>query len=45
MIAATEYLALEERTARPIKLRYEIDLLELRWSREAAALAATDYYE
>jgi hypothetical protein len=45
MIAATEVLTLEERGARQIQRRHTIDLLELEWSREAAALAATDQYD
>jgi hypothetical protein len=45
MIAATEISALEERTQRLIQRRHAIDLLELEWSREAASLAATKYYE
>jgi hypothetical protein len=45
MIAATEIPSLEERAQKQIELRHEIDLLELRWSREAAALAATEYYD
>lgn len=45
MIAATHGLSLEERTERQIQRRHEIDLLELEWSQEAAALAATDRYE
>src|SRR5579859_2284756 len=45
MIAATEIPALEERTERLIQRRHAIDVLELEWSQEAAALAATKYYE
>jgi uncharacterized protein DUF222/HNH endonuclease len=45
MIAATEISALEERTERLIQRRHAIDVLELEWSQEAAALAATRYYE
>jgi hypothetical protein len=45
MIAATEIPSLEERTERQIQRRHTIDLLELEWSQEAAALAATDFYE
>src|SRR4029077_2771658 len=45
MIAAMEIPSLEERTERLIQRRHAIDLLELEWSREAAALAATEYYE
>src|SRR6266581_6686249 len=45
MIAATEIPSLEERTERQIQRRHAIDLLELEWSQEAAALAATKFYE
>src|SRR5579859_5261608 len=45
MIAATDVQALEERTERQIQRRHAIDLLELEWAQEAAALAATKYYE
>jgi len=45
MIAATDLPGLLERTERLIQRRHAIDLLELEWSREAAALAATKYYE
>ena len=45
MIAATEIPALEERAERQIQRRHTIDLLELEWAQEAAALAATEYYQ
>src|SRR5579859_3212064 len=45
MIAATDVQSLEERTERQIQRRHAIDLLELEWAQEAAALAATKYYE
>src|SRR5579864_4953161 len=45
MIAATDVLSLEQRAEKQIRLRHEIDLLELKWSQEAAALAATDCYQ
>jgi hypothetical protein len=45
MIAATDLPGLLERTERLIQRRHAIDLLELEWSQEAAALAATKYYE
>src|SRR5436305_11399822 len=52
MIAATDepfasscLLPLEERAARLMERRHMLDLEEVLWCREAAALVATDYYD
>src|SRR5437763_12306391 len=44
-VASSGLLSRDERAARLLERRHELDLEEVLWCREAAALVATDYYD
>src|SRR5947199_10197961 len=44
-LSSSGLLSLDERAARLLERRHMLDLEEVLWCREAAALVATDYYD